>query len=381
VGRPQYAIVAGDFVRGGGMDAPNFALASYLARSGSLVHVVAYRVAEELSRLPNIVVHRVPKPGRAYAIGAPLLASAGLARAALVAEGGGRVMVNGGNCPYPATNWVHYVHGAFTPIMGSTAFQSAKSATLHRVNLLTERLALRAARTVVVNSLRTRRDVIEHVGVEESRVRTVYYGVDAAAFRPATEDERVRARSALGWSGARPRVAFVGSLGDRRKGFDVVYDAWRTLLARSSWDADLVVVGAGAELPAWRERCVRDGLEGRISFLGFRGDVPRILSACDALVAPTRYEAYGAGVHEALCCALPSLVTSTAGVAERYPDDLRPLLLEDAESADELVAALVRWRERAVEWRRRVGEWSIVLRAWTWDDMAREIMTICEAAP
>ncbi len=49
------------------MDAPNFALASYLARGGSLVHVVAYRVAEELSRLPNIVVHRVPKPGRAYA--------------------------------------------------------------------------------------------------------------------------------------------------------------------------------------------------------------------------------------------------------------------------------------------------------------------------
>ena len=33
---------------GGGMDAPNFALASYLARAGGVVHVVAYRVAEEL---------------------------------------------------------------------------------------------------------------------------------------------------------------------------------------------------------------------------------------------------------------------------------------------------------------------------------------------
>ena len=82
-----------------------------------------------------------------------------------------------------------------------------------------------------------------------------------------------------------------------------------------------------------------------LAFLGFRNDVPKILALHATLsLLRRRYEAYGAGVHEALCCALPSLVTSTAGVAERYPDELRPLLLEDPESADELVAALWRWR-------------------------------------
>ncbi len=323
-------------LRGGGMDAPNFALASYLARTGSLVHVVAYRVADELSRLPNIVFHRVPKPANAYSLGAPLLASAGLVRAALVAEGGGRVMVNGGNCPYPAVNWVHYVHGAFAPVLDRMGLRSARAAMLHRVSILTERLALRSAKIVIANSQRTRRDVIEHVGVAEDRVRTVYYGVDASSFRPASETERERALQEFGWREGHPRVAFIGALGDRRKGFDVVYDAWSALSARPSWDADLVVIGAGAELQAWRERSVQDGLGRRVTFLGFRNDVSRILAACDALVAPTRYEAYGAGVHEALCCALPSLVTSTAGVAERYPEQLRPLLLEDPESAADL---------------------------------------------
>ncbi len=107
-------------------------------------------------------------------------------------------MVNGGNCPYPATNWVHYVHGAFTPIMGSTAFQSAKSATQHRgSSLLTGApCALRAARTVVANSLRTRRDVIEHVGVAESRVRTVYYGVGCRGLSPG--DRRRASPRAIG---------------------------------------------------------------------------------------------------------------------------------------------------------------------------------------
>ncbi len=377
----SYAIVAGDFVRGGGMDAPNFALASYLARTGRVVHAVAYRVADELTRLSNVVVHRVPKPMKAYSLGGPLLASAGFLRAALVAGAGGHVLVNGGNCPFPAVNWVHYVHGAFVPITRKgMGLRSAKAATLHKTNLLTERLALRAAKVVIANSHKTRRDVIEHVGVAEDRVRTVYYGVDGSSFRPATHDERVRARLALGWTGEHPRVAFVGALGDRRKGFDVLYDAWRKLSATPSWDADLVVLGAGAELPVWRERSVRDGLDRRIAFLGFRTDVPRVLAACDALVAPTRYEAYGAGVHEALCCALPALVTSTAGVAERYPSDLRSLLLEDPESVDGLVAALWRWREKASDWRKKVHGWSGELRAWSWDDMAREIDAICEAA-
>jgi glycosyltransferase involved in cell wall biosynthesis len=367
-------------VRSGGMDAPNFALASYLARAGKIVHVVAYRVADELRNLPNIVFHQVPKPADAYFLGGPILASAGLVRAAMVSARGGHVMVNGGNCPYPAVNWVHYVHGAFAPIAGRMGLRSAKAAALHRVSLLTERIALRAARVVVANSDRTRHDIIEHAGVHGDRVRTVYYGVDASAFRPASDDERVRAREALGWIGEHPRVAFVGALGDRRKGFDVVYDAWRALSAQSSWDARLVVVGAGAELTAWRERAIRDGLDGRVAFLGFRNDIPRILAACDALVAPTRYEAYGAGVHEALCCALPSLVTATAGIAERYPDALRPLLLEDPESADALVAALLRWREKAPDWRMLVSELSVSLRAWSWDDMAREIQSICEGA-
>ena len=58
----QYAIVAGDLVRGGGMDAPNYALASYLARAGGKVHVVAYRIADDLRNLRNIVFHRVPNP-------------------------------------------------------------------------------------------------------------------------------------------------------------------------------------------------------------------------------------------------------------------------------------------------------------------------------
>jgi len=360
------------------MDAPNFALASYLARLGHPVELIAYRADEALLIHRNVTLHRVAKPRGAYSLGAPLLAGAGLLCAASIAGRGGRVVVNGGNCPFPGANWVHYVHAAFTPTVGLRGWRRAKVAGRHAVNLLTERISLRAARLVIANSERTRRDVIEHVGIAEDQVHTVYYGVDPSLFRPPTEDERERARTALGWTDGRPRVAFVGALGDRRKGFDVVHQAWRTLCSESSWDADLVVVGTGEELPAWKERARQDGLADRIAFLGFRRDVSRILWASDALVAPARYEAYGAGVHEALCSGLPALVSSTAGVAERYPAELRALLLEDPESAASLAASLRSWRTRSSAWQTTVRALSDSLRARDWDVMARDIVSLCE---
>jgi hypothetical protein len=44
-----------------------------------------------------------------------------------------------------------------------------------------------------------------------------------------------------------------------------------------NWDADLVAIGVGAELPLWQRRAVEAGISSRIHFLGFRSDVPDLL--------------------------------------------------------------------------------------------------------
>ena len=181
-------------------------------------------------------------------------------------------------------------------------------------------------------------------GVDRARTRVVYYGVDAARFGSVSPAERESSRRALGLPSDRPLALFVGALGDRRKGFDVVFDAWRTLCSRADWDADLVVAGTGAELPAWQARAAEQLRGDRVRFLGFRKDMPAIFAACDLLIHPARYEAYGLAVHEALCRERPAIVTASAGVAERYPADLQSLLLQDPDSAAELTTRLLAWR-------------------------------------
>ncbi|HLL53730.1 MAG TPA: glycosyltransferase family 4 protein [Myxococcaceae bacterium] len=372
------AIVAGDFRRGGGMDAANFHLALHLAREGHEVHAIGYHVAEELARLPQVTVHAVPRPLGSYTLGRSFLDSVGRREAARAAGRGGRAVVNGGNCAFPDVNWVHYVHAAWRPRTEPRLLTRLKRGVQQQSALWSERRALPQARLVIANSERTRVDLLERLGIPPSRIRTVYCGVEPERFRPPTGEERQRARARLGLPSDVPVVAFVGALGDRRKGFDTVYAAWRELCRRAGFEAVLVVAGGGGELPRWRERAREDGLEDRVRLVGYVQDVPGLLWAANALLAPSRYEPFGVAVLEGLCCGLPAWVSREAGVAERYSVELAEFLLSDPEDAGGLAERIRGWYEAPARHERAARALSDTLRAHTWDEMARQLSACLE---
>jgi glycosyltransferase involved in cell wall biosynthesis len=378
VGQPPltrpFLLVAGDFVQTGGMDRANFALASYLARSGHPIELVTHRADPDLVALPGVAVRRVPMPLGSHLLGQWPLARAGRRAAAATWAAGGRVVANGGNLAFPDVNWVHYVHAAYRPAAAAGLLRRVKARLAYPLDRRDERRAFRVARVVVCNSDRTRRDVVRLAGADPGRTRVVYYGADPDRFYPAADGERAELRARLGWPADRPVVLFIGALGDRRKGFDTLFGAWADLCRSADWDAVLAVVGVGAALPGWRAAAGRAGLGDRVQFLGFRTDVPDLLRAADALASPTRYEAYGLAVHEALCCGLPAFVSADAGVAERYPPALADLLLPDPDDPADLAARLRRWRADPGSMRDRVRPLSDALRAYTWDDMARDFL-------
>jgi glycosyltransferase involved in cell wall biosynthesis len=371
-----WLVASGDFTTLGGMDRANHGLAQYLARSGREVHLVAHRVAEDLERLPGVTVHAVPRPLGAHMFGAPLLAHA-TARRARALGGMACVLVNGGNARLRTATWVHYLHAAHAPAAPGSARTLISSTLGRQYYLAQERAALRDASVVICNSERTASDVERFYRIDPSRLRIVYYGVDARDFRVTTELERRAAREALGIGEQRVAV-FVGALGDRRKGFDVLFDAWHGLTADPGWDVDLLVVGAGAERDAWMQKAREAGLAERVRFLGFRSDVASILAASDVLVHPARYEPYGLGVHEAICRGVPAIVTSCAGVAERYPKTFAGLIVSDPPRAEPLMRALQAWRAEQAAWRERTADFAAHLSARSWDDMATDIVAVLE---
>jgi glycosyltransferase involved in cell wall biosynthesis len=373
----RWAVAAGDFTPQGGMDRANHALARYLAMSGRDVHLVAHRVWPDLAALPGVTVHHAARPFGSHLLGGPFLARTA-SRVAGQLGPSTRLLSNGGNTRWPGPTWVHYLHAAYAPNVAAGARARLSAAAGRRRYLAREAEAITRAPAVICNSARTAADVRRCYGVDAARVQVVHYGVDPDEFSAVTDEARRDARRTLGLDADSPVAVFIGALGDRRKGFDVLFDAWRRLSAEPAWDVHLAVVGVGAEAGAWERHAADAGLGRRMSFLRFRSDIARILAAGDVLVHPSRYEAYGLGVHEALCRGLPAIVSAGAGVAERLPDDLRPLTLPEPIRADDLIARLRLWRRDMAAWRARAAATGETLRRRTWDHMAADIAGIVE---
>jgi len=371
-----HLLISGDFVCTGGMDRANFALADYLSRSGDMVHLVGYRASAELTGRENVVFHRVAKIGNSYYASAPLLRRLGKVWSRKLGLRDGLTLVNGGNCDLPVVNWVHYVHAAYRPKRHGAYLRQLYQAVKEQTHALSERRALNKSPLLIVNSHRTQHDLVKHLNIPKERIRVVYYSVDLNQFYPESEEARATTRRQMGWSNSRKYILFVGSPSDPRKGFDTVLEAWQLL--PESTRQDFVLAVLGHYRPEVMTTIKAAGLSNSIQLLGLRKDLPQILRASDALVSPTRYEAYGLAVHEAICSGIPAFVSSDAGVAERYPTELHNFLLSDPYDAGQLAERIQDWINNLEQSRAGWTQVSSQLRKYTWDDASQKILDHAE---
>ncbi|MGP0073327.1 MAG: glycosyltransferase family 4 protein [Bryobacteraceae bacterium] len=378
---PPWVLVAGGFHSRGGMDKANLVLAQYLVEQGIRVEIVCYHVDADLARHPLVTVHTVSRPAKSYFLGAPLLDFTGrsVARRVLRHFPEARVLVNGTNCMWPGINWIHCVHHVWQagPLRGP--FWSRAKQGLNRWLLRRgERSAARIGRLFIANSNRTKRDLMEQLGIDARLIHTIYLGAESE-WGLVTPEEKAESRRSFDIPEGRPVAVFIGAIGqDRNKGFDVLLEAWRRLCADPRWDVDLLVAGGGGALASCRRQIAQCKLEHRIRMLGFCSRVRDLLAAADLLVSPVRYEAYGLNVQEAICRGVPAIVSSLAGVAERYGPECAPLLLPDPEDIDDLVARLRQWRSNMPEWRTRFELFGNRLRAYGWEEMARQMVSMVD---
>jgi glycosyltransferase involved in cell wall biosynthesis len=141
-------------------------------------------------------------------------------------------------------------------------------------------------------------------------IEVLHNALDAAVFRPG---DRVAARNELGLPPAKPLVLFgaVDGTKDARKGFDLLTAALRTLRSDGQ-QLELVVFGNG---PAQSQ----PELSFRTHYLGEIHDPVRLVSvyrACDAMVVPSREEAFGQTAMEALACGTPVAAFRVGGLPE-----------------------------------------------------------------
>jgi glycosyltransferase involved in cell wall biosynthesis len=101
-----------------------------------------------------------------------------------------------------------------------------------------------------------------------------------------------------------------------------------------------VIVGDGSERSRLEMFVLESNLRDKVSFLGFRDDVPSIMKAADVFLLPAPAEPFGLVVVEAMMAALPVIAINNGGPADIVISDQTGLLVP-AEDIDAMSAALL----------------------------------------
>ncbi len=230
-------------------------------------------------------------------------------------------------------------------------------------------LVSRHAARVLVNALCIR-DTCLRDGVREDRIAVVRNGLDLAAFDRAAAGEPDRrggaalpVRGPLGgepdqcgraaFDFTHPTVVQVANMHHPVKGQADLLAAMREVL-REVPEAQLILVGDGALRPRLESMAKELGIAGRISFAGYRRDVPAILARSTVAVSASHAEGISNAVLEAMAARRPVVGTAVGGTPELVRDGANGFLVPPG--APPVLATRIMGLLRNPTQARRMGE-------------------------
>ena len=194
-------------------------------------------------------------------------------------------------------------------------------------------------------------------GTDPSKVEVVYNGVDAEAIRrEATADGPPlppRPPEAIVFVHA----AVIAPYKAQHLGIEALA---RMPVEQNAhlWICGDVPLGGDRAYMDGLHRLVEDrGLSGRVHFLGWRHDVPRVMNAADVAILPSLYhsESFGMVLAEAMALGKPCIGSNRGGIPEVIEDGVTGIVCEpDVESLAEAFSQMAESEDRR-EARGRAG--------------------------
>lgn len=178
-------------------------------------------------------------------------------------------------------------------------------------NILSRRKYTRNINAVIAISEGVKKVLVEG-GLSPERIKVIPSGIDFSLFQEATSSDYLRRE--FSFDADDFLVGMVAHLADH-KGHKYLIRATK-ILKEHTPKIKIVIVGEGP-LRMELDKEVRDSkVEDIVFFLGFREDVPRILSSLDLFVLSSYLEGLGSSILDAMACRLPVVATRTGGIPE-----------------------------------------------------------------
>ena len=191
---------------------------------------------------------------------------------------------------------------------------------------------------------------LQRAGIAANRICRGSNGLDTDRFRPPVDGEREALRASLALPANATIILFVGFF-SRDKGPQILFEAWRRIARDAGADSSLVYVGATDSqyyevdptlARGIRDTIERDGLTNRVAFVEETRIIEQYYRTADLFVFPTRREAFGMALVEAMASGLPCIASRLPGVTDAIVDDGETGVLVEPHDVDGLTVAMER---------------------------------------
>ncbi len=195
-----------------------------------------------------------------------------------------------------------------------------------------------SADRILFPSKATMSTVLEHSPwIDPSKCFYVHNAVDISKYYPhATE----HLKTGLFINDNLPVLGVIGQL-KKIKGQRLFLEMLKKL-SQEGFHAHYIIVGddniqQGRYEAFLKRKSAELGIKDKVMFLGYRTDIPEIMSLCDLVVVPSLKEPFGRVVIEAMACATPVVASAVDGIVEIFKDGEGGLFFKPG-SVDDLTA-------------------------------------------
>lgn len=169
---------------------------------------------------------------------------------------------------------------------------------------------------------------------DKSKLVTVYSGIDLTKFSKSEgkfrEELNVKDETFL--------IGNTSALADHKDYFTFLDVAEKVIAAQSN--AHFAILGDGPMKDEIVNYSKTKNLQGRVQFLGFRSDVPSILSDLDCFLITSKTEGLGTSILDAFACEVPVVATKAGGIPELV-ENRKTGLLNEVKDVEALTISII----------------------------------------
>ena len=227
------------------------------------------------------------------------------------------------------------------PIIFSSIRVCEKEKLYH---LWMDRITNRMVNLEICVSKEVKNFTIEKANISEHKLEVIENGVPDTFFSTISSD-RLESNNSL-------VIGTVARLSEQ-KGIKYLLHAAKRIIKQFS-NITFIIAGSGPLASQLKELSIKLGISDKVKFLGFRNDIPKILSGIDIFVLPSLWEGMPNVVLEAMFAGKPVIATDTGGSKDIIDNGINGVLVEPGNS-EALAEAILKLLKNPAQ-RQRLGE-------------------------